>query len=618
MSSRASRRPVFRLTLGYPVLAIAAEAVGTEDGPRPGSDPTPAAPTEIDLSKPEFAPQLRALAVAVRRARGTLRAVLPEAEVWRGLAPAGAAPAAARRRAAAALGCAPEALVLVAAPPLASGETPFAAVTRATLAEARGFLRRHGLRPAAFAGAGAFPGFPATPRFPAGVTPPLPGLAALARLARAARPGLPGIADLLPGWPPTRAFVAGSGLGLACAAVALVGVMSPAPGNRPDLAVAELAPPPAALIAAPAVAPIAVAEVRPPVAPLAEQPRPRRAERDLRLAMSVPAPARPAPPPVAGPIVMSTRNMAEFEGARVGLDLTALRVAELVAAPRPRTDARTAAPVAAGLPAIPRAIPPLPRPAPRLAAPAAALPAAILDDAGAIIRPAARPGVARVAVPATTTAATSMAAVDPARPRPRAAADRSKPLSPAITAAVAAAAPVRVASLAPAVPSATDLVAAPAPRPAVARAAAPVRPAPVAQPSPQEAPKPQPPRSQPPVAARAAEPARAAALAPAAEPRRVASPAPQPQAKQRQATQRRFGAAGPAKAVESAGISRGGLSLLGVFGTKTARHALIRLPNGSVTRVRAGDSVQGARVAAVAADSVRLTGSGRDVILKID
>jgi hypothetical protein len=36
-----------------------------------------------------------------------------------------------------------------------------------------------------------------------------------------------------------------------------------------------------------------------------------------------------------------------------------------------------------------------------------------------------------------------------------------------------------------------------------------------------------------------------------------------------------------------------------------------------VTRVRAGDSVQGARVAAVSADSVLLTGSGRDVVLKL-
>jgi hypothetical protein len=59
------------------------------------------------------------------------------------------------------------------------------------------------------------------------------------------------------------------------------------------------------------------------------------------------------------------------------------------------------------------------------------------------------------------------------------------------------------------------------------------------------------------------------------------------------------------------------VALIGVFGQESGRHALIRMPNGDVQRVRAGDSVQGVQVAAVGADSVRLTGRGRDTLLKL-
>jgi hypothetical protein len=619
MSSTASRRPVFRLTLGYPILTIAAESAGAE-GVAWG-DP---AQTEIDLSKPSYAPQLRALSVAIRRARGVLRVVLPEGEVWRGLVDASAAAdpmGAAGARAAAALGRPREALVFVTAARLSSGETPVAAAPRDILAEARGFLRRFGLRPAAFAGAGAFPGFPATPRFPAGVTPSIPGLASLARLARAARPRLPMIADLLPGWPPTRAFVAGSGLALACAAVAFIAVMAPEPGLRterrlatlPNAVPTTLAVAPAALETSPvAPPPLVIASALAPALPARAESRPRRAERDLRLAMSAPAPARAAAVSEvpARPIAMSTRNMPELEGVRIDRDMTAARVAELVAGPRARSDATVASSLSAAVPGS--ILAPRSRPA-SASAPAVGATGLVLDDNGVINRPVARPGTARLAATAPAPAATVL---DPARPRPRVTIDRAKPLSPAITAAVAAA-PVRVAALVSATPSTSDLVAAtlaapPEPRPAPMVRAAPVKTTPA------------------PVITRAPEPARSVSLTPrgdvarpAAQPARVAVPQTirvqpaQPSTAQRQVTQRRFGAAGAAKAIESAGISRGGVSLLGVFGTKTSRRALIRLPDGSVTRVRAGDSVQGARVASVSADSVRLTGSGRDVILKI-
>ena len=61
----------------------------------------------------------------------------------------------------------------------------------------------------------------------------------------------------------------------------------------------------------------------------------------------------------------------------------------------------------------------------------------------------------------------------------------------------------------------------------------------------------------------------------------------------------------------AAGFSRGNMSLIGVFGSASERHALVRLSNGKVERGGAGDRIQGVQVAAVGADSVRLTRGGR-------
>jgi type IV pilus biogenesis protein PilP len=73
----------------------------------------------------------------------------------------------------------------------------------------------------------------------------------------------------------------------------------------------------------------------------------------------------------------------------------------------------------------------------------------------------------------------------------------------------------------------------------------------------------------------------------------------------------------PRRTTTRTGISRGNMALIGVFGSEGGRHALVRLPNGAIQRVRAGDSVQGVQVAAVGSDSVRLTGRGRDTLLKL-
>ena len=43
----------------------------------------------------------------------------------------------------------------------------------------------------------------------------------------------------------------------------------------------------------------------------------------------------------------------------------------------------------------------------------------------------------------------------------------------------------------------------------------------------------------------------------------------------------------------------------------------MRLPNGNIERVKAGDRVQGVQVAAINANSVRLTGRGKDTLLRL-
>lgn len=624
-----SRRPLFRLTLAYPVLTITASrdamdgcAGHTRDGSAGDRD---AAPTEIDLSKTGYERQLRALSIAIRRARGRLRVVLPESEVWRGLVPGVESDRveAARARAAVALGCDPRALVLIAGDVMATGETPFAAVSRKTLGEARGFLRRHGLRPAAFVGAGVFDGFAAPPLFPAGVTPGLPGVAALARGARTLRPALPAAADLLPGWPPSGAVVAGGGLGLTCAAVALIAALAPAPEAPGRMAqvtspvpvapvVARLAAP-AAQVSTPAPnPPAAVAEAGTAVPRVHVERRPRRAERDLRIAMSLPAPPRPAamggraaPQPI---VAIATRNMPELDGARLNRPMPGPRVAQLVEDVASRSDIGPSD----------MARPPMPRPSTGSghANAITGVAGAFLDEDGAIRRPE----------PRARAAAVGAQLADPSRPKPRGGADPARPLSPAITAAVGAAA-VQVASLSP-----TGEAGRPEPRPgqrrsvapasasAVATRATPVNHVPVgvtpARTIPAET---TPARAMPaepiPVRAVAPQPVRATPQGSlqrqaSREPARVAAPATQ--------QRRLFGSAGARRAAESTGVNRGGLSLLGVFGAKTSRYALIRLPDGAVQRVRPGDPVAGARVAAVGGDSVRLTGSGRDLILRIE
>ena len=97
-----------------------------------------------------------------------------------------------------------------------------------------------------------------------------------------------------------------------------------------------------------------------------------------------------------------------------------------------------------------------------------------------------------------------------------------------------------------------------------------------------------------------------------AAPVKVAS-APRPTAKPAPA---RTSSAAAGFASRTAG-GRGNVALIGVFGSADGRHALVRLPSGSIEKVRAGDRIQGVQVAAVGADSVRLSGRGGDTLLRL-
>ena len=59
------------------------------------------------------------------------------------------------------------------------------------------------------------------------------------------------------------------------------------------------------------------------------------------------------------------------------------------------------------------------------------------------------------------------------------------------------------------------------------------------------------------------------------------------------------------------------INLIGVYGTKSSRYALIRQSNGRYKKVRVGDSIDGGRVAAINSDELRYQKSGRMVSLKL-
>ncbi len=266
---------------------------------------------------------------------------------------------------------------------------------------------------------------------------------------------------------------------------------------------------------------------------------------------------------VGAPMVtQGTRNMPELAGLRGGEDVAAIRVAERVLASKVITDA--------------------------VAPPPARV---VVVEEG---RPMARPGSAAPVVAAD------------ARPRPRPGRSNAA-LAAELGAAVARASqePVRVAALTSTDVSGSRLtaIAPPEPRPAQAPAAKPVgiKAAPVVV-------------AKPVAQAPLLIPVRATPM-PTPTPTQVARVQPVPQKPVAVVAPR----VAPKPVVETTGLVPRSVSLLGVFGTTGARYALVRLPNGVVKRVRPGDNVSGARVAAISADSVRLNSTGgADMVLRME
>ena len=64
-------------------------------------------------------------------------------------------------------------------------------------------------------------------------------------------------------------------------------------------------------------------------------------------------------------------------------------------------------------------------------------------------------------------------------------------------------------------------------------------------------------------------------------------------------------------------INLGKINLIGVYGTPSNRHALVRLPSGRYVRVKVGDRVDGGQVAAISEQELRYIKNGRNLVLAL-
>ena len=62
---------------------------------------------------------------------------------------------------------------------------------------------------------------------------------------------------------------------------------------------------------------------------------------------------------------------------------------------------------------------------------------------------------------------------------------------------------------------------------------------------------------------------------------------------------------------------RDDLALIGIFGGSEGRKALIKMPNGKIRKVAAGDTIQGVQIAAIGSDSVRVSDGRRETVLQM-
>lgn len=381
MSRTGTGQPEWRLYFGYPTLRV--ERAGAPD-------------RTIDLEAGDPFPALEQVAGEAAQARARLIAVLPEREIWRGRVLSASA---ARKIAANALGVGPDRVVLRLGRRGSDGRRGVAAVSSATLADARAFLARGGMTSARLTAPDGHAGFEAAPDF---------GRFALADVS-------------------VRAAGAGAAAGFA-AALALIVWLAPWGEASVETALENgtaSAPAPlvetAALPPAPAGFPDPTAPVR-----LAETPAPAvdlallaPAARPAGLALVAPKPAEPKAAAPAPARVAAAKPPAAREATAPKLILTSpvLAARNLPAGMAPPA-------VAARNPALTAVAPPRARPASAgQASPApsvAAAPAALRSQGAPLPRPGA-------AAPAASAAPARSASVAPDRPRPRP--DRAPALS---------------------------------------------------------------------------------------------------------------------------------------------------------------------------------------------
>lgn len=511
MSRTGTGQPEWRLHFGYPTLRV--ERAGAPD-------------RTIDLEAGDPFPALEQVADEAAQARARMIAVLPEHEIWRGRVLAASA---ARKIAANALGVGPDRVVLRLGRRGADGRRGVAAVSSATLAEARAFLARGGMTSARLTAAGGQAGFEAAPDFGRFALPDVSVHAAGAGAAAGFAAALALIVWLAP-WGERAVETASEAVTAPAAAPVETAALPPAPAGFPDptapvrlaeaaapavelAALTPLARPAQLAVVAPkavAQAPVRVAAAKPPAVRQAEVPAPTLiltspvlAARNLPADLSPPAVAARSPalanvaPPRARPAAVG--QAAATPAAQAARAVAAPAALRSQGAPLPRPGGTSAAPAAVATPA---------------AAVAPARSAAVAPD-GPRPRPERAPALSREALAVRVDAALAEAALDMT--------PRARPVAGAPTAQPGA---VRVASLVPtgsvlndfsAAAPAMAAVAPPEPRRAPAAAA---RPAVAAAP----APKSVAPRSE------VATPRLVGTQRPVASPARVArlDPAPQP------------------------------------------------------------------------------------------
>lgn len=593
MSSSSFRRPDFRLHLSYPEVTLLRSDV----------------PGMVRLAAPDhpaFADDLRRLAAAIADAGGRLTVILPDREVWRDrLRLAGRTPWARRREArdiaARTLGVPAGEVALSIGRRGADGALPLAATRRQTLVEVRRMLAAVGLRPEVIRGAGRFDGF-STP----------PALGSL-RWNPASRP--------IPSRLPQAAMATG---GLA-ATIAAVAVLLAAPDRAPSVSPGPL------VHQSVARERLAFAEAAPVAAPSVTPHVPAKAP-SLRLATALPPPSRPDVPLAATTprVTVSTRNLSVVQkDGTLALKLGDLPTARSLAVeggpdplPRPRAAAPERAAQASGnTPVVVlRSARPLPRPLAAAEPMAETVRQVASADTEDFTRPEHRPAAGRgvqvaslAPADATDAIVAALAAASATAPLPRPDSIASAPVRPALAPKPVPAAPsapkpvlaespadlprvLPVRKLVPIAPRIAAIDPTPTPRLQRAATAGAVAARPVAV---------------PPVAA-----VTVAAVAPQPKIVPVAS-TPRLTRDARTAAATARDAAAPRASFAGNNRSLSQLALIGVFGDTDAPHALVRLPNGEIERVRAGDTVAGLQIASVTADGVRVRNGGAESVLRL-